>query len=308
MEIPIEIIKKLRRIKAKKIFLQFPEGLKLRIQKIVKELENNGFEVFVCLEKCFGACDIRENEAELLGCDAILHIGHEKFLSRTKIPVVYWEYFIEAEAEPILEKEFEKLKNFGRIGLITSIQFVKLLPKVEDYLKKKGKKVFSFKALQYPGQVLGCDLRAAKAIERKVDCFLAISAGEFYAAGLVVKTNKPVLNLDLERREIRSLEEFKRRIEKIIAWNKVQFKEAKKVGLLVSWKKGQMKLPFELKERLEKEGKEVYLLAMDEISPEKLEGLELDFLVNFACPRIGIDEQARYNIPILNFDQLEERI
>jgi 2-(3-amino-3-carboxypropyl)histidine synthase len=305
MEIPEDVVKKLKRLKAKRIFVQFPEGIRLKIQKIVKELEEKGFEVILCVEKCFGACDVRENEAKSLGCNVILHIGHEKFLPRTKIPVVYWEYFMGADPLPILEKEFEKLKDFDRIGLITSIQFVKLLPKVEEYLKEKGKKVFVHKALQYPGQVLGCDLRAAKAIEKKVDCFLAVSAGEFYAAGLVLQTDKPVLNLDLEKGEIRSLEEFKKKIQKILVWNKSQFKEAKKIGLLVSWKKGQLKLPFELKVKLEAEGKKVYILAMDEVTPEKLEGLQLDFLINLACPRIAIDDQARYRIPILNFDQIE---
>ncbi|MEM5879440.1 MAG: diphthamide biosynthesis enzyme Dph2 [Candidatus Aenigmatarchaeota archaeon] len=307
MEIPEEIVKKLKELKAKRIFIQFPEGLRLRIQKMVNELEENGFETILSVEKCFGACDVRENEAKLLKCDAILHIGHERFLPKSKIPVVYWEYFIDVDPLPILEKEFEKLRDFEKIGLITSIQFVKLLPKVEEFLKKKGKKVFIHKALQYPGQVLGCDLRAAKAIEKNIDCFLAVSAGEFYAVGLVLQTNKPVLNLDLEKGEIRGLEEFKKKIQKIVIWNKSQLKEADKIGLLVSWKKGQLRLPFELKKRLEAQGKEVYILAMDEVTPEKIEGLELDFLINFACPRIAIDDQAKYPIPILNYNQLNSK-
>ncbi|MEM5869844.1 MAG: diphthamide biosynthesis enzyme Dph2 [Candidatus Aenigmatarchaeota archaeon] len=307
MEIPQEILEKLKILNAKRILVQFPEGLRLRIQKILNELEKNGFEPILSVEKCFGACDVRENEAKLLKCDAILHIGHERFLPKSKVPVVYWEYFMESDPLPILEKELEKLKDFEKIGLITSIQFVKLLPRVEEFLKKRGKKVFIHKALQYPGQVLGCDLRAAKAIEKKVDCFLAISAGEFYAAGLVLQTEKPVLNLDLERREIRNLEEFKKKVQKIVVWNKAQLKDAKRIGLIVSWKKGQLKLPFELKKRLEAKGKEVYILAMDEVTPEKIEGLELDFLINFACPRIAIDDQAKYPIPILNYDQLNSK-
>lgn len=300
-----DVIEELKKSRARKVFVQFPEGLRLRMQEIVKGLEENGFEVVLCVEKCFGACDVREHEAKLLGCDVILHIGHEKFLSRAKVPVVYWEYFIEASPLPILEKEFEKLKGFNSIGLITSIQFVKTIPIAKKYLEERGKKVFVYKALQHPGQVLGCHLKAAKSIEAVVDCFLAISAGEFYAAGLVLQTSKPVLNLDLERGEIRSLEEFKRRMQKIIAWNRAQFREAKKIGLLVSWKKGQLKSPFALKKKLEKDGKEVYILAMDEITPESIEGLKLDFLVNLSCPRVGIDDQSRYSIPMLNYDQLE---
>ncbi|MEM5844180.1 MAG: diphthamide biosynthesis enzyme Dph2 [Candidatus Aenigmatarchaeota archaeon] len=294
------MIQKLKRIKAKRVFVQFPEGLKLKIQEISKKLKEY-FEVVLCLEPCFGACDIRDEEAKRLGCDAILHIGHEKILKRASLPVVYWEYFIDANPLPTLEKNFEKIQHFEKIGIVTSIQFVKTVKKVKEFLEKKGKKVFTHKALQHPSQILGCNLEAAKAIEKKVDCFLCISAGKFYGLGLVLKTNKPVFCLDLERGEIYSLEDFKRKIEKIIAWNKVQFKEARKIGILVSWKRGQLnKNFFKIKDRLEKEGKEVYILAMDEITPEKIEGLSLDFLINLACPRIGIDDLEKYKIPILN--------
>jgi 2-(3-amino-3-carboxypropyl)histidine synthase len=301
-----EAIKKLKKIRARRVFVQFPEGLTLRIQGIAKELERNGFEAVVCIEKCFGACDVKENEAKLVGCDAILHIGHEQFIPKTKLPVVYWEYFIEADPVPILEKKFEKLKDFKKIGLITSIQFVKSISTVKEFLEKRGKKVFIHKALQHPGQVLGCSLEAAKVVEKKVDCFLCISAGEFYADGVVLATEKPVFSLDLERKEVYSLEDFRKKIQKIVAWNKAQLKDAKKIGLLVSWKKGQMLgNPFKIKEKLEKEGKEVYVLAMDEITPEKLEGLKLDAVINCGCPRIGIDDTERYKMPIINWSEID---
>lgn len=300
-----EAIEKLKKIKARRVFVQFPEGLTLRIQDIVKELEKNGFSAVICLEKCFGACDIKENEANLLGCDTILHIGHEKFVNKTKLPVVYWEYFLEADLYPILEKEFDKLKDFKRIGLITSIQFVKTIPAIKEYLEKKRKEVFVHKSLQYPGQILGCKLEAAKAIEDKVDCFLCVSAGKFYGLGLSLISEKPMLNLDLEKKEIYSLEDFKKKIQKITAWNKAQFKDAKKIGILASWKLGQLKQPFELKKKLEKQGKEAFILAMDEITPEKLEGLKLDFLINCSCPRIGIDDLEKYKIPIINWNEID---
>lgn len=301
-----KIIRELKKLKAKRIFIQFGEGLKLKIQDISHQLKKAGFETVLCLEECFGACDIREEEALKLGCDVILHIGHEKFVEKTKLPVVYWEYFLEANPTPILEKEFDKLKNYNCIGLITSIQFVKTIPLVKKYLETKGKRVFAYKALQYPGQILGCRLEAAKKIENKVDCFLCISAGKFYGQGVVLFVNKPVLCLDLEREEIYDLSDLKRKVLKILAWNRAQFKEARRIGILVSWKLGQLKLPFEIKNKLEKEGKEAYILAMDEITPEKIEGLKLDFLVNCSCPRIGFDDLDRYPIPLVNLDQIKE--
>ncbi|MFH7882355.1 MAG: diphthamide biosynthesis enzyme Dph2 [Candidatus Aenigmatarchaeota archaeon] len=302
-----EIVEKLKKVKAKKVLVQFPEGLKLKIQEIVKELEKEGFEIFLCLEPCFGACDVRDEEALRLGCNAILHIGHEKFIKKTKLPIVYWEYFIDADACSVIKKEIQKLKDFQKIGLVTSIQFVKLIPKAKRCLESFGKDVKVHKSLQYPGQVLGCSIEAAKTIENEIDCFLCISAGEFYAAGMVFYVKKPVFNLDLEKNEIYELKNFNRRVEKIIEWNKAQFKDSKKIGILISWKKGQIKGNYlELKKKLEKEGKEVYVLAMDEITPEKLEGLELDFLINFACPRLGIDDLSRFKIPMLNYNFIQK--
>lgn len=298
-----EIVKKLKEKGVKKLLVQFPEGIKLRIQKIIKDLEKEGFEVIICLEPCFGACDIRDEEAKRLGCDAVLHIGHSK-LVKASLPVFYWEYFIDANPLPILEKEFFKLKDFKKIGLITSLQFVKLIPDIKKWLEERGKEVFIHKSLKYYAQILGCDLSAAEAIKEKIDCFLCVSAGKFYGLGVVLHTEKPVFNLDLEKREIHSLESYKKKIRKIIAWNKSFYKDAKKVGIVVSWKKGQIKSPFELKKKLEERGKEVYILAMDEITPEKLEGLKLDFLINIACPRIGVEDLTRFKIPLLNIEDL----
>lgn len=298
-------LQKLKELKAKHVFVQYPEGIKLQIQKIAKDLENEGFEAVVCTEPCFGACDIRDFEAARLGCDTILHIGHEDYGASSDLPVVFWEFFIPSDPTPILEKEFAKLEPYEKIGLATSIQFVDAIEKVKQFLESRGKKVITHTALQHAGQILGCHLEAATKIEPDVDCFLCVSAGKFYGLGLVLETDKPMLCLDLERKEIYDLKDLKKKIQKLIAWNKSQFEDARTVAILVSWKRGQTKLPFEVKKKLEARGKEVYIFAMDEITPEKLMGLKIDAAVNLACPRIGIDDLERYKIPILNLEHIE---
>jgi 2-(3-amino-3-carboxypropyl)histidine synthase len=305
-------IKKLKEKGAKRVFVQYPEGIKLRLQGIIRRLEKEGFKVVTCLQECFGACDIRDEEAKRLGCDTILHIGHEDYGVKSGLPVVFWEYFIDTNPIPILEKpeEFGKINDYENIGLATSIQFVHAIPKVKEFLEKKGKKVFVHKSLQYDGQVLGCMLDAAEKVESSVDCFLCISAGKFYALGIMFITEKPVFCLDLERGKIMNLEELKKKTQKIIAWNKSQLDDAKEVGILISWKRGQlmtygnMDKIFSLKKDLEEGGKRVYVFAMDEVSPEKLEGLKLDVAIISACPRIGIDDLERYRIPILNIQDV----
>ena len=293
-------VAKLKEMKAQRIFVQYPEGIKMRIQQIAKDLESGGFEVVVCTEPCFGACDIRDSEAKRLGCDTILHIGHEDYGAESDMPVVFWEYFIPSNPVPIMEKHFSKIEQFESIGLVTSIQFVDTIEKIKEFIESKGKKAHTYTALQHAGQILGCHLEAAKKIEADVDVFLCISAGKFYGLGLVMETDKPMFCLDLESGELFDLIEFKRKVQRIIAWNQSELEDAEKVAILVSWKRGQMKKPFELKKKLEEKGKEVYIFAMDEITPEKLMGLKIDAVINLACPRIGIDDLERYKIPILN--------
>jgi 2-(3-amino-3-carboxypropyl)histidine synthase len=305
-----EVIEKLRAINAKRVFVQFPEGLKLRIQEIAKQLEKNGFETYLCLDSTWGACDIREDEAKRLKCDAILHIAHSDFGVKADIPVIYYDYFLNGNPQPILEKEFSKLENYQKIGLVTSLQFIPATKKVKEFLESKKKKVFMSKSPleKYEGQMLGCRAGAGKAMESKVDAFLCVSAGKFYGLGLAMETDKPLLNLDLEKCEIYSINDIKAKVQKIVAWNKQVFKEAKRVGFLISWKRGQMfGNPSALKKKLEKEGKEVYLFAMDEISQQKLEGLKLDIFINFACPRISTDDQDKYKIPMLNYYDIHNR-
>jgi len=289
------IIKKLKELKAKRVFIQFPEGLKYRIQKIAKKIEEYGFECVLCLEPSYGSCDIRDFEAERLGCDVILHICHSDLKIKSKIPVIYWEYFYTVDPIPILEKKVKKLDKFKKIGLLTSVQFVKTTDKVKKYLKGAGKEIYIHKSLKYPGQILGCNINAAKKIEDKVDCFLYVGAGKFHPLGVAMKTGKPVFILDIEKKRIYDLEKEKIKWMKRKAWHDSELEDAKNVGIIVCWKMGQerMEEAIKLKKKLENKGKEVSILAFDEFKKEKIEGLKFDILLNLACPRL--DDELIYS-------------
>jgi 2-(3-amino-3-carboxypropyl)histidine synthase len=287
----MKTLDEIKKIGAKRIFIQYPEGLKLKIQKISKDLEKEGYQTIICCEPCFGSCDLKDEEAKRLGCDLILHIGHSDFGMKSKLPIVYWDYFIDANPLPILKKEIGKLKNYKKIGLITSLQFVKTLEKVKKFLEKENKKIYIHKSLKYPGQILGCNIDAAKKIENKIDAFLYVGAGKFHPLGVALSVKKPVFSLDLEKKQIYNLDEEKIKWLKKKAWHDSKLNDAKKVGIIVCWKRGQNKISEaeKLKKELEKKGKEVYILAFDNFSEEKVEGLKLDCLINMSCPRLDDD-------------------
>jgi 2-(3-amino-3-carboxypropyl)histidine synthase len=293
-----EAVEEMKKKGIKRVFVQLPEGLKTKSLEIADFLEKNGLEPIICLENTYGACDLRDEEALRLKCEAILHLGHNEFgfeWLKSKLSIFYVEWFSDKNGKKVFEKIKEALKNFEKIGVVYSIQYKKVFENVVEFLRNKGKKVF----VSGSGQIIGCNLNNALSIEKDVEVFLVVSAGKFHALGLALKTSKPVYVFDVEMNEVQKIDTGK--YLKIKAWNKKILEESKNVGLMVSWKKGQIK-DFEIaKKKIESLNKKVYVLAFDELNESLLEGLKLDCLVNLACPRISVDDLERFKIPIVDY-------
>ncbi|MDT7859066.1 MAG: diphthamide biosynthesis enzyme Dph2 [Candidatus Aenigmarchaeota archaeon] len=292
-----EAIRKLKEMNAKRILIQLPEGLKNKSLEISDLLEKEGLEPIISLENTYGACDLRDDEALRLKCDAILHLGHNDFgfeWLKSKIPVFYVEWFSGKIGEEGLEKIERALKDFENIGVVYSIQYKKAFENIVEFLKKIGKKVF----VGGSGQTIGCNFSSAISIEKYVNVFLVVSSGKFHAIGVALNVKKPVFVFDVETNDVQKIDVNK--YLKIKAWNKKIFEDSKNVGLLLSWKKGQIK-DFELvKKKIQSLGKRVYVLAFDELNESLLEGLNIDCLINLSCPRISVDDLERYRIPIID--------
>ncbi len=293
-----------------KVLLEAPEGFKRKILEIAEQIEKEGNEVIISGESFYGSCDLREHEAVALKCDKIIHIGHNQFM-KSEFPVEYREFKVDISVLPILESNFSKIEKFKSIGLLSSVQFIDSLPKIKALLEERGKNVFIGKGrndgrVLYDGQILGCDLTPALAVKDKVDCFIFVGSGKFHALGADLKTDKPIFILDVEKKEVKLMEnqKFLRQRYAAIALAK----DAKTFGVLVSTKRGQMNAKGAelIKKRLELKGKKAFIIAFDEIKPEKLEGLGLDCLINTACPRIAVEDRTSFKQPILNLDELEE--
>ncbi|MCD6381703.1 MAG: diphthamide biosynthesis enzyme Dph2 [Candidatus Aenigmarchaeota archaeon] len=290
-EIIREEIKKLKKRKPK-IMIQIPEGLKSEATKLIDTL-SEFCEPILELDPCYGACDIRCEEAKIMKCDAILHIGHIKFYRDIDcdIPIIYYPLNIDVE---IPEEELEKIP-FKRVGLISTVQHISSLEKIKNALENKNKKVI------IGGEILGCWTANVKRIERNVDCFLLVSSGRFHALG--IKTEKPVYIFDPERgivEEIDKSEEISRL--KVLYARLDKLKNSKKIGLIVSRKPGQFYNDWKkIKEKLENMGKKVYVLMMDYITNDKLMGLDVDVLINTACPRLFDDHLDK---PLINLEDL----
>jgi len=75
LEIP-KIIKNIKKRRAKRILLQFPEGLKPYSTVIADEIERKtNAKCFIWLGSCYGGCDIPLGMKEM-GIDLIVQFGH----------------------------------------------------------------------------------------------------------------------------------------------------------------------------------------------------------------------------------------
>lgn len=266
-----DYLEKLKKIKPKKILLQLPEGLKSHAPRIASEIEKEGIEVIISGEPCYGGCDLRLDEAKLLDCDLILHFGHRDFGVKSEIPVLYIPVEINLELTKGLKKDLKKIKE-ERVAIYTSEPFRKVLDHLGSYLREINKEVVEERI------ILGCS-----EIEKKGEANIFVGSGKFHPLTLKGKT----YFLDLERNKLEDITSLIEREERKRQARISKFKEAKKVGILVSKKPGQFYRDYvKLKQRLEREGKEAEILIFDEISNEKLMGFNFDFYLNTACPRI----------------------
>jgi 2-(3-amino-3-carboxypropyl)histidine synthase len=293
---------------AKRVLLQLPEGLKPEAPRLAKVIEKLGALPIISMNPCYGACDLPTNEAESLDADLIVHYGHAKLLKYERVPTVYVEARATVNVDGAVEKSLPLLKDWRKIGLVTTVQHVQTLDAVRETLVRAGKTVVVGDAgrLGYPGQVVGCDYSNAQSVARNVEAFLFIGGGVFHALGVALSTMKPTIVADpYEGRAFSVGKEADRVVKQ--RWACIEEAgEAKDFGVLVGLKPGQkrLELALQIKQKLAVRGKDAYLFAVHEMTPEMLlEFPTVDAYVNTACPRISFDDASRFRKPILTVSE-----
>jgi len=302
-----KLVNELRKLKPKKVLVQLPEGIKQNAFEIKELIEKMKIEVVFSGETCWGACSLAINEAKESKCDAIIHFGHSEFFKQSLIKVIYIEVIDQLNLLPILKKSIPALKKYKTFGFSYSIQHKHDLKDILKLYKKENKEVILSKNIgniSYAGQILGCQYRGLKAIEKKVDAFV-ILGNRFHAMGALLALNKPVILLDVYNDKVETFVGLKDKILKQRAISIQKFKDAKKVGVLTEIKPGQ-KFGSEkfIVDKIKNSGKEFIVISIDEMSNEKLRNFyDIDAFVELACPRIAIDDFAKYDKPVLTFKE-----
>lgn len=301
----MEILAWLERQSPRKVLIQSPLGLRGFAEQVERLAREKGYEAFISLSPTWGGCDIAVEEAKRIGADSIIHIGHAPFLSQTELPVLYLEarYKDYTPLQVLLNDISRSLEGRKRIGLGLTVQWLSHLQRLVDDLKARSFEVMVGKPgghLAHPGQVLGCDYSSLKDIEESVDCFLVVGS-VFHAIGVALISPKPTLAADPHTQRVEWMDE---RAKKVLAsryYMIEKFRDARRVGVLVSRKPGQfmMGLALKLKRVLTEHGIEASILVSDELVMEGLVDFGYDAYVNTACPRLSIEDQARFSKPLL---------
>jgi 2-(3-amino-3-carboxypropyl)histidine synthase len=302
-----KLIRELKRIKPKRVLIQLPEGVKQNAFDILKIFQDLKIEIVFSGETCWGGCSIAVEEAKSVRADLIVHFGHSEFM-KVNFPVLYIPIRDEIDLTPLLRKSVKELKDFNKIGLSFSIQHLHESEKVVGFYERNGKKVLLSKKkgnVANQGQVVGCQYFGLKEIEKDVECFVIVG-NNFHSLGAALSVNKPVFLIDVYNDDIVSMEESKDKIFKQRILSVEKFKSAEKIGIIIEIKSGQSFFGKykTLLNKFEKAGKKVILITMNELTPDKLMNFyNIDGFVELACPRIAIDDFARYNKPIITFKE-----
>jgi len=304
-EIP-KLISELKKRKPKKVLVQLAEGIKQNATEISKEIENLGIEVIFSGETSWGGCSIAVQEAKALGIDLIVHFGHAEFI-KSDFPILYIEVKDELNLNSILKKSLKELKKYKTLGLSYSIQHRHDLGFIKKFYEDNGKKVLLSKKLglvAYEGHIVGCQYSGLKAIEKKVDCFVIIG-NQFHSMGAVLSVEKPVILVDVYNNNVRDMGELRDKILKQRAISIEKLREAENVGVIIEIKPGQkFGNPRYLVDKLKEKGKNPIVITMNELTPDKIMNFyNIDCFIELACPRIAIDDFAKYHKPILTFKE-----
>jgi len=299
---------------ARRVGLQLPEGLKTVAPALAAEISSaTGVDVILSGNSCYGACDLDEKLEGLV--DILFHFGHtDSFSSKTRTPVVprggemqekviFVELRSTVDVKPVVERAAAELTG-DCVGLVATVQHVHALAEAKDVLARAGKDAVigtGADTVKYDGQVLGCDFSSAR-----VPCaeILFIGSGSFHPKGIALYTGKRIIAADPFTRTINVFEPEELRKKRHIAIGRAL--DAKSVGILISTKSGQMSLnaAIALQRKAVANGLDAYLIALDEITEDRLLGFNVDVFVNTACPRVA-EDFVQFKKPVLAINEFE---
>ena len=303
-----KIFQEINNQKPHSVALNGPEGIVAKIQELAEGIEETyHIPAYIIGDTCWGSCDLNTHAADLLGADILFNIGHTIAIQAMGKKVVMIDAYDDISFDKVARKCASELRNHYRtVSLLTDSQHLNQISLVKKIFEEYGYEIIigKGKGQLSDAQVFGCEFYPAHYLQEKVDAYIFLGQSMFHSAGIAMSTERPTYMLDPYFQEYSEVTEFAQGIHKkgILAIYKAL--DAKKIGLIIGLKEGQFAQvrALELKKKLEELGKKVQLIALTEITDERIQIFkQIDAFIQVACPRIATDNH--FKRPMLSVPQ-----
>lgn len=306
------IREKIRNNDYKSILLQAPEGmLDKPIQKVVNELSELQINIMIAGDPSYGVCDLAIDLANKLKCDLLVHFGHSQYgfqhvvdsASNGDVDImIIPAYYIPQKQIDYLPLK-EKLDEYGwkAVGLAATIQHVKTLELLEDFLIENG-----FEPVKHnSGQIIGCNVNNIKKRRKRYEGIVSLHAGFFHTHGMLLNIDAPILQLNpyteslTEYTQVNRKQAIQRRFNVL-----TMAKDARSWGIIGSSKIGQINAQIitKIKTKLNSQNKDIVTVIAENINPQNIDNFQwIDAWVVTACPRLALDDTIRFQRPVVTF-------
>lgn len=288
------------------VALNGPDGILPKVQDLALKIGKKfGIPAYLLADTTWGSCDLNSIGGKILNAEIQFNIGHTNKLDVLEKNVIMIDAYDDVPFDKVIIKCIDLLKG-KTVSLITDSQHLHQIESVKNVLEKNNVvvKIGKGKGQLNDGQVFGCEFYPASETMGDVDANIFLGQSNFHAAGVALATNKPTYILDPYFNEVREISDFAKKLKKRSTLAIYSAVDAQTFGIIIGLKEGQLSklTALKFKKELESKGKTVHLIALTEVTNERIRNLKgIDAFIQVACPRISTDNE--FDKPVLSTPQ-----
>ena len=288
------------------VALNGPDGILPKVQDLALKIGKKfGIPAYLLADTTWGSCDLNSIGGKILNTEIQFNIGHTNKLDVLEKNVIMIDAYDDVPFDKVVTKCIDLLKG-KTVSLITDSQHLHQIESVKNMLVKNNVdvKIGKGKGQLNDGQVFGCEFYPASETMGDVDANVFLGQSNFHAAGVALATNKPTYILDPYFNEVREISDFAKKLKKRSTLAIYSAVDAQTFGVIIGLKEGQLSklTALKFKKELESKGKTVHLIALTEVTNERIRNLKgVDAFIQVACPRISTDNE--FDKPVLSTPQ-----
>jgi len=290
-------LRTIKRLGAKKVTLQFPDGLLKYALVIIDIIERyTDAECVVLNDVVYGGCCIDDKNVK---SDLLIHYGHSCLVPISEMDTKVLYVFVDIRIDVEHAAEIIRASIPGRIAIIGTVQFNSSIHRLQKVLEKGNRPgvLPQVKPLS-GGEVLGC---TSPRIDG-VSAVISIGDGRFHLESAMIRN--PHLDFykycPFSRTMTREFYDY----EAMTNNRKEDIRKAfqgRSFGVILGTlgRQGNRKILRNILERLKQY--DIYLIMLQEIKQKDLDRYQfIDSFVQISCPRLSIDWGMTFKKPLLN--------